>query len=180
LKKSILLYTLLFFFIAPSSQGETLVLSPGLGGTLSLGNSSSGSHAYNIGYGLTGEIQAEVKIYDNYSLNFLYGYSFAFASMNAADIIHSAILLGYEFNFFMFQKLSIGYSVGSSFDYKGAKEPYKKGAGPVIIIANDITSNLTLNVQFHMISFPEEKLTKTITPKNNQIIVTFNQNFEIF
>ncbi len=175
MKKVLILCLLLFSF-----QGKTLVISPGLGGTLSLGGSSSGSHVYEMGFGATGEIQISYPIFDNYSLGALYGYSFSFAAMNAVDIIHSAILFGYKTNIFLIQKISAGYGLGSSFDYKGAAEPYTKGSGPVFMISNDIGTSTTLNVQFHMISFPEDKLVTTSTPTNNQIIITFNRNYKIF
>ena len=101
MKKVLILCLLLFSF-----QGKALVISPGLGGTLSLGGSSSGSHVYDVGFGATGEIQISYSIFGNYSLGVLYGYSFSFAAMNAVDIIHSAILFGYESNIFLIQKHS--------------------------------------------------------------------------
>ena len=156
------------------------MVSPGLGGTLSLGSSSSGSHVYDMGFGATGEVQIDFSILDNFSLGFIYGYSFAFASMNAANIIHSALLAGYRANLFMMQKVSLGYGVGASFNYVGAAEPYTKGSGPVFMISNDIGAKTTLHLQFHMISFPDDKLVKTSTPINNQILFTFNRNYEIF
>ena len=100
--------------------------------------------------------------------------------MNAADINHSAILLGYESNLLFIQKISLGYGLENSFDYKGAAEPYKKGTGPVFMISNDLGTTTSLHFQFYMISFPEEKLMKTSTPQNNQFLLTFSKSYTIF
>tara|TARA_Y100001970_G_scaffold276575_1_gene379452 strand:- start:448 stop:990 length:543 start_codon:yes stop_codon:yes gene_type:complete len=179
--KKILILSLLFFLTSLKlSYGKTLVISPGLGGTLSLGSSSSGSHVYDMGFGATGEIQIDFSILDSFSLGLVYGYSYAFASMNAANIIHSGLLAGYKANLFMMQKISLGYGIGASFDYQGSKAPYTSGTGPIIMISNDIGAQTTLHLQFHMISFPDDKLVKTSTPQNNQILFTFNRNYELF
>ena len=179
--KKVLILCLLLFFSSPQiSQGKTLVISPGLGGTVSLGGSSSGSHVYDMAFGATGEIQISLSLLDRFSLALIYGYSYSFAAMNAADIIHTAALVGLKTNIFLIQKISAGYAFGSTFDYKGAAAPYKSGTGPVFMISNDIGAKTTLNLQFHMISFPDDKLVKTSTPQNNQFLLTFNRNYEIF
>ena len=95
-------------------------------------------------------------------------------------MIQSATLVGHQTNIFMIQKISAGYSFGSTFDYKGAAVPYKSGTGPVFMISNDIDAKTTLNLQFHTISFPDDMLVKTSTPQNNQIILTLNRNYEVF